>query len=377
MVGGIGENANYPGMSAGFEAGIRTFNEAGGLDGRQIKYVGLLDDNYVPAAVLTNAQQLVEADHVFAVVPFNDQVAGQSLVTYLAQQKIPFIGFGVTLPFINNPWAWSVVGDVATTSESAQAQYLELKNALHTTGPRMKFALITHDIAVGATTLKISSAGIRSIGAKIVYSEATVPVSGTISFAPYAQAIIASGANVVYEELSLPASVGLSAALRSAGYKGAVLNGDYLPGQLASSPSEEAALQGNYASSDFPASESNTPAVRQAIRQLSAVGAPPYLGGGASVGYWSAQLFIAMLKATSTKVGSAAKVTPQAMYKVVNAGFTYQGTLAGGLGSESFPGAEHAPTTCYSLSQVKGATFEPREPYQCIGKIVPVPNSGS
>jgi hypothetical protein len=63
---------------------------------------------------------------------------------------------------------------------------------------------------------------------------------------------------------------------------------------------------------------------------LKSVGASPYLTTGAAVGYWSAKLLIPMLVATEKKVGSASKVTPFAVEKLVNSEYTYKGQLARG-----------------------------------------------
>ena len=134
MVGGEGQNELTPGATQGFEAGIYRFNKAGGLDGRKIKYVGFLDDAFSPATALTDVQQLVEKDHVFAVVPFNNETATQSVSTFLSQNKTPLIGYGVTPPFVDNPWAWSINGDYAKGATTATTAIVELLSALHKKG---------------------------------------------------------------------------------------------------------------------------------------------------------------------------------------------------------------------------------------------------
>jgi ABC-type branched-subunit amino acid transport system substrate-binding protein len=238
---------------------------------------------------------------------------------------------------------------------------------------QLKYALITNSIESGADVLKVANTAIHAVGGKVVYSEANVPVSGTVNYQPFAQAIVASGANVVFNALGLPNVLGLAAALKSAGFKGADLSGQtYLPGGLGANVDEESALQGTYVTQGFPADEDQTPAVKQAIKELKAVGAPPYLSNGASVGYWSAQLFISMLQATLAKVGSAAKVTPDAMYKVVNAHYVYKGALSGGLASLTFPQAIREPNTCYSMLQVEGTSYVLKQPYSCNGQLIPV-----
>jgi hypothetical protein len=66
-------------------------------------------------------------------------------------------------------------------------------------------------------------------------------VIGTTSYAPYAQAIVASGANVAFETLDPADAIGLVPALKAAGFKGSIENGvTYYPGELASQPNEAA-----------------------------------------------------------------------------------------------------------------------------------------
>ncbi len=128
---------------------------------------------------------------------------------------------------------------------------------------------------------------------------------------------MASGANAVYEVLASGDSIGLAAALKAAGFKGSITNGvTYYPGGLNSQPNEASALNNVYVENEFPTNENNTPAVKQAIKDLKAVGQKPYLVSGVSVGYWSAIVFEQMLKATLKAVGGdPSKVTGAALQK--------------------------------------------------------------
>jgi hypothetical protein len=57
IVGGDGDLAIAAGVAQGFEAGIVRFNKAGGLDGRKIKFLGVLDDGFSPQTNLTNTRR--------------------------------------------------------------------------------------------------------------------------------------------------------------------------------------------------------------------------------------------------------------------------------------------------------------------------------
>jgi ABC-type branched-subunit amino acid transport system substrate-binding protein len=76
-------------VSQRFEAGIYRFNKSGGLDGRKIKFLGVIDDGFSSQTNLMNAQKLVEKDHVMAVVPMISDVATAATGTFLAQSQPP------------------------------------------------------------------------------------------------------------------------------------------------------------------------------------------------------------------------------------------------------------------------------------------------
>jgi hypothetical protein len=374
IVGGDGDLALEAGIAQGFQAGIYRFNKAGGLDGRKIQFVGFLDDGFSGQTNLTNAQQLVENKHVMAIAPFSSAVATASTGTFVAQSQVPIIGWGTNVIFSVQPkWAFGINGNQNTTEVqglAAAAQILKLTGNTKTPG-KTKVAAIAENISPGITANNAAAASFKYMGMKVVYQQAPIAVLGTTNYAPYAQAIMASGANFAFETLDSADAIGLAAALKSAGFKGIIVNGvTYLPGQLASQPNEAAALSGVYVANEFPADENNTPAVKQAENDLAAVGAKPYLSSGASVGYWSAIVFEQMLKATLAKVGgNPNNVTGATLQQTVNNNFTYTDPIAGGIGTEAFPAAQTVPTGCGTMVKTVGTSFKQIDPYQCSGVV--------
>jgi ABC-type branched-subunit amino acid transport system substrate-binding protein len=373
VVGGDGDLAINAGVGPGFLAGIYRFNKAGGLDGRKIEFTGFLDDGFSPATNLTNAQELVENKHVMVVAPFLSEVSTASTGDFLAGAKTPFIGWAVNGTFVAQPkWGYGINGDQENPIEqnATVGQILVATHDQKTPG-KVKIAYIAENVAGGITSNKALAGTAKYAGMKVVYEKAPIAVIGTTNYAPYAQAIIASGANVAFETLDTGDAIGLAAALKAAGFKGPIFNGvTYLPGSLGQSKSEESALQGVYVVNEFPADENNTPAVKQAEKDLSATGQPPYLTSGVSIGYWSAILLEQMLKATLKSVGGDPnKVTGATIAKTVNSGFTYTDPIAGGIGTEYFPADESTPTGCGTLLQTEGAGFKQVVPYECLGAI--------
>jgi ABC-type branched-subunit amino acid transport system substrate-binding protein len=373
VVGGDGNLALDAGIAQGFEAGIYRFNQAGGLNGRKIQFTGFLDDGLSAQTNLTNAQQLVENKHVMAIAPFSSAVATDSTGSFVAQSKVPVIGWGTNVIFTTQPaWVFGINGNQINPNVqgvAGGAQILTATGNTKTPG-KVKVAAIAENIAPGISANNAIAGVLKSAGMQIVYKQASMGLV-TTNYAPYAQAIIASGANVAFETLDSPDCIGLSAALKSAGFKGTIVNGQtYFPGQLASQPNEASALNGVYIENEFPADENNTPAVRQAQQDFVATGQPPHLTAGASIGYWSAIVLEQMLKATLKAVGGDPnKVTSATLQQTVTSGFTYTDPIVGGIGAETFPAASTVPTGCGTLVKTVGTSYKQITPYQCLGAV--------
>jgi ABC-type branched-subunit amino acid transport system substrate-binding protein len=374
VVGGDGDLQVSAGVVQGFKAGIYRFNKAGGLNGRKIQFTGFLDTNFSPETALTNAQQLVQSDHVMAVVPFLSNVATAATGTFLANSKIPFIGWSTNAAYATQPkWGFGINGNQNNPNVQGLAGMTQiLQQTGNTKSPsKVKMSFIGLDVPGGQASVAGLVGVAKYVGMKVVYQQTPIAISGTTSYAPYAQALISSGTNYVYEVLGSNDAVGLAAALKTAGFKGSIVNGvTYYPGELASQPNEAAALNGVYVENEFPADENNTPAVKQAEKDLTSVGASPNLTSGTSVGYWSAIVFEQMLKATLKSVGGDAnKVNGASLQKVVTGGFTYTDPIAGGIGTETFPAASKVPTGCGTLVKTVGTSFKQVTPYQCFGPV--------
>ncbi|MGP0030508.1 MAG: ABC transporter substrate-binding protein [Acidimicrobiales bacterium] len=374
IVGGDGDLTISTGVAQGFEAGIYRFNKAGGLDGRKIDFVGFLDDGFSPQTNLTNAQQLVEDKHVTVVAPFLSEVGAPATGTFLEQNKVPFVGWAVNTAFTTAPaWGYGINGlQINPDAQGLAGGRQLLAYTGNTKTPsKLKVALIAENVAGAISANNALAGAFKYLKATVVYKEAPMAEVGTTNYAPYAQAMIASGANVAFETLDSTDAIGLAAALKAAGFKGLIVNGvTYFPGQLASQPSEAAALNGVIVTDEFPADENYTDATKQAQKDLAAVGYKPYLTSGASVGYWSAIVLEQMLRATLAKEnGDAAKVTGATIGATVHGGFTYNDPIAGGIGPEYFPAATTIPTGCSTLLKTVGTKFKQLYPYQCQSSV--------
>jgi len=75
----------------GFEAYIKYVNDQGGVNGRKIDIVQIVDDQFDGAKALTAAKQLVESDKVFALAPILGTAGYMASYDYFVEKKIPVI----------------------------------------------------------------------------------------------------------------------------------------------------------------------------------------------------------------------------------------------------------------------------------------------
>jgi ABC-type branched-subunit amino acid transport system substrate-binding protein len=306
---------------------------------------------------------------VVADAPYASNICTSSGAGFLAQNKTPFIGWATCAGWLGNHYGIGINGAQVNVQYQATNGMTQLVNAMKNMpaynvrqASDVKLALIGFSGANGAFAVTSLTAAAKAVGINVVYSQATIPLAAT-NFAPYAQAVIGSGANAVYEITDAPLSVGLSGALKAAGFKGFAVNGvTYFPGQ--SNASMLAALDGVGIESEFPVNEDSSPAVQTAVQQLAADGKSTKLITGVSQGYWSADVLVQLLQATAKRVG-AANITGAAIEATAQAGWTY----TGGLGTMSFPAAWTYPTGCGTLVQQQGTTYKLLEPYSCSSKV--------
>lgn len=106
-----GPAALYGESSAGSLAYFDMINAQGGVNGRKLKVISL-DDQYSPPVALQDTKQLIEQDHVFAIVNPNGTATTQADLPVYAANNIPVVGpntgasvfYDTTRPFYFNVW---------------------------------------------------------------------------------------------------------------------------------------------------------------------------------------------------------------------------------------------------------------------------------
>ena len=92
-------------MRLGIEAAFAEANRAGGVAGRRIDLVSL-DDAYEPEAAVTNTQQLIESDGVFALIGEVGTPTSRSATPVAADALVPFIAPFTGAAFLRDP-SWN------------------------------------------------------------------------------------------------------------------------------------------------------------------------------------------------------------------------------------------------------------------------------
>jgi branched-chain amino acid transport system substrate-binding protein len=360
VVGGI-QDGNYAGIDTAFEARIARLNKAGGIDGRQIKFLTELTDGDNPSTDLSDAQTLVLKDHVFAVVPISSEVLSPASTALFQQNTTPYIGWGISPVFCSNNYGFPILGCQTSTEYLNPLSFVQAAEAAGKSVKGLKLAIIGTNNAGGKAGVQLYAESEAKVGADVVYSQASVPQDGTTDFTPYVQALMASNPDMIQFATNFQTTVSLTVALRQAGYTGPLLNPTgYVPGLFASQPSLAQALAGSYVATGFPPGEENSAATAQIKADLKAAGDPTSYTLGEAVGWWSAEEFIQELQATAAK----GPITQANFEKVINAGFTLK-PLAGGLSGVTFPAGHVEPVGCISTLTVKGSAYSVVEPYAC------------
>jgi len=151
---------------AGLRAWIRMINDHGGLAGHPVNQLIVADDGGDSARNRQLAQQLIEGDHVLALM-FDGSLDGSGTVSYVQEQRVPFIGgIGDGQAFYTSPMYFPQMpqGDVFAQTLAGGAQ-------LAVSRGKTKFATIA--CAEAKTCSQMMTAvknGARRAGGQVVYA---------------------------------------------------------------------------------------------------------------------------------------------------------------------------------------------------------------
>jgi ABC-type branched-subunit amino acid transport system substrate-binding protein len=176
-VGGLGSATGplapqYGPIEKGVRAYLDMVNDAGGVNGRKITWVGFRDDATNPSQNVSQSRALVEQDKVFAIVGVAAPIfpGGE----YLAQTGIPTFGWNV-----NDEW------ELGPNMFGEKGSFLDI---LHP-GPALPFlakklgltkvALLAYGVPQSADCAKGQASRFRDFGMDVVLEDTNLPFGAT------------------------------------------------------------------------------------------------------------------------------------------------------------------------------------------------------
>lgn len=374
-VAGLGYSAFYEDSALGAQARFDEENENGGTNGRTYNFTGWNDDGSDPTTDLAEARRLVEQEQAFALLPVITPYLGSA--EYLEQQKVPFVGWGISTGFCNNDYAVGFTGcivpppPVKSAGQTWGGLLNDMFNALGDEGADGKTAaVISEDNDSGKTGHKVIAASAKSVGMEVTYSKAAVPAPpATVGdFSPYVNDMLTSAdggpPDVIFLVTSFSNVSGLATALDQAGYEGVITNA------VAYDPRIVASTTGQVAFTQFATPEA--PAMADIVETIEKVTGDRPLTQAILAGYFSADYFIRIVE----KAGK--NLTPESFLKAKNK-VTFE--IPDVIGPTKYPTAAKYGSPCGQLSQSNGSEYEIVAPYSCYTNITlkglkPIPYKG-
>jgi branched-chain amino acid transport system substrate-binding protein len=358
-VAGLGALSEFSGAATGAEARFKRFNDTNEIPGVRIKFVGFDDDQQSPATALSDSRQLVNQDHVFAIVP---DLSAVDPGPYLAASKIVHIGGGYDSSYCSSSkttslWGFGVYGcQVSSDSPVAVDYYGQLyKYVSVKTGKKTPtVAIFGGDTQSAKTAVTQEASAAQGAGFKVVFAKGDLP-NVTSDYSPYIQQWITSNEGKPPNAIScLDAAtcVSIWPPLKAAGYSG-TFESPLGPVDLL-----QKTMAGTVTLASFNTAPNPGLAKMQADLNAYAPGTKP-VGYSNVLAYFSADMFIQALK----KAGK--KITPQSVQKALS---TSTWGIPNLVGPVKYPASTVSPTpSCNELVQYNpsGSGYTILEPYTC------------
>jgi branched-chain amino acid transport system substrate-binding protein len=365
-VGGLGYATFYQDSAVGAQARFDKANNNNEIPGgRKINFVGFRDDGSDQNKNLDEGRKLVQDDQVFAAVPVITPFLGAS--DFFAQNKTPFIGWGIASGFCENPFGFGFSGCLTPedpkTAASTWGDLIE-KGNFNGDAKGKTAAVIAEDNDSGASGIRTISASARSAGFRVVYSENPVPPApATVSdYTPFANELLSSNRgqppDVVFLTLAVNNVTGLSNKLLELGYQGVLTNAVGYDPRLASQfTGSSVYIQFNA----FESAQQGNTAMQQIIDEVRAVKPDQMLTQPVLMGYLSADMFVQMLKKTGRNL------TETRFARAANRNFKYDPKdLSGPI---SYPAGHRTGHACGTLVESDGTSYTIRVPFDCYKRV--------
>jgi ABC-type branched-subunit amino acid transport system substrate-binding protein len=374
-IGCVADAKSYAGFEDGVKARFARENAAGGINGRTVDFLGCSNDGGDQQQFLSLTKQIVQQDNAFGLITI-EGVIPQAAFDFLNQQQVPYTGWGFLAGFCGTRWGfgWNgcLSGNTLTKAVPHAVEQSNLADAVIAAsgmkGADVRVAIQGQDTESAKLSEQQYIDVFEHAGAKVVYHARDIPVPGpTSDYTPFITKVMATNPNLVLVSTSFGDVGGYTAALKAAGYKGAVMNFvAYIPGLLDASKQLAQAIEGSYINTQIVPQEQQTPFVKQMETDLVASKAATgkFITFGGALGYNQANVWVGMLKAAGKDLNT------KTFDEAVNVkGVTIEPGAAGGTGTVSFPTNHFLPTDCAAVVKVEGGKFVVAQEYKCYDSI--------
>ncbi|CUU54766.1 ABC-type branched-chain amino acid transport system, substrate-binding protein [Parafrankia irregularis] len=363
-VGGLAYLTSPSGSTmAGTEAGAKVRfqreNDAGGINGRTIDYIGTLDDGNDSARNVSQAKVLADQEKVFAVVP--EMTAHASYLDTFCSEGVPFFGWGFNAGYCGNTIGFGITGCLTDLPKTTSSLYgIMVQSMLGGDAKGATVAVIGNDGDSSRTGLADVKLQIESVGARVVYAEAPVPYAGLADATPIVSKIMTSADGappqaVVYTT-DFTSTTKLIQALTSAGFSGGQLSPLGYDPRLAAA--NFAGLQKSYTLLQWsPTEDASSDGVRQLIADFRKYAPQEAISLPAMAGYWAADLFVD----AATKTGR--DLTVDSFLKTLNSDYSYY--VDGAVPQTRYPLNHVVNAPCGSLVQLNGTKYDITSKLSC------------
>jgi branched-chain amino acid transport system substrate-binding protein len=191
VIGSVGEQSGFIGSfirtgPIAVAAWVASINAAGGIGCHPLKYI-IVDDGGDPARNQALTAQLVEQDHVVAIVHEDAPIAGQASVSYATAHKIPVIGNETGSPwFYTSPYYFP---QSSTGAQTLEGVVLGAGKYFVPRGQTRLAAFACVEASICSTLTQIAPSAARQAGMQLVYS-----FSGSLAQPDYTSACQAAQA---------------------------------------------------------------------------------------------------------------------------------------------------------------------------------------
>lgn len=346
--------ASMTGTQEGARARFERANTEGGINGRKINYVGVLDDGNDPARNGAQARALVQQKKVFAAVPV--MTSGASYLDTFCDETVPFFGWGFNSGFCGTSIGFAITGCLLPGKElkATATTFGVMLNALFDGDASGRtVALVGNDDDTARVGLASIGRQLRAVGVDVVYEETPIPDAGLNDATPVVNALMtaSSGAppDVVLYGTDFNTTLKLTEALDAAGFSGKHLNTVGYDPRLAAA--KLPALEGAYTSLQWhPGVDVSVAAIKQMADDVAEYAPGAVLSLPTMAGYWAADMFIA----AATKAGE--DLTVDSLLKVMNSDWSYQ--VEGAVPESRWPLNHFLSTPCTSVVQLAGDKYD-------------------